>query len=242
MRKLALALLALLCGCSLPGTPQRALDTRSCQPASTCVDLVVAIDASPSSRDPIGRPAEAENIFGRGDAEPGSMLWAATHGLESALTWFDPARVAVAVIRLTEDSAPETGLTSDFALVGAALNRIREREPRDESCHGCAARMALPLLTPGIAAGHCPIFLVLADTLVMDPHGPSGIAENENEFAQAVFPLSLAHPTLIALEPNEPEQAERLASKLALAGARMVKAGDSPAVTLAIVEAVESCE
>jgi hypothetical protein len=250
MRRLAVALLALLCGCSSPGTspePPRALDTRSCQPAHSCVDLVVAIDASFSSVDPIGQPVKPERIFGRSsEAGPGTKLWAATDGLEAALAQLDSGRVAVAVTRLTMEreggSAVEIRPTNDFAAVGAALARIREREARDSSCHGCAARTALSLLTPAIAAGRCPIFVILADTLVTAPHDPSRFSDNEDEFAQAMFPLSLATPTLVALEPNWAEQAQRLAQKLAVAGARMVTADDTAKVTSAIVGAVETCE
>jgi hypothetical protein len=149
------------------------------------------------------------------------------------------------VIRLAsaDDRKPiEIALTNDFSLITAALARMRGREPRDLSCHGCAARTALSVLTPSIAAGRCPIFVILADTDVTDPHGPESSARNENEFAQALFPLSIAAPTLIALAPNDPADLERLTQKLALAGGRVVDASSADQVAGAIREAVASCD
>ena len=251
MRRRALAFLALFCACNTAGSsrvepPTRSTDSRVCQPAAACVDLVVAIDTSPSFTDPIGQPLVLSFARSKREVGPDSKLWAAIDGLQGALADLDSDHVAVAVTRLDGgrggSSRVEAGLSNDYPAVGAVLKRMRELDPRDPSCHGCAARAAVSLLAAGTAAGRCPQLLILADTDVTAPFGPESRSKNENDFAQAIFPLSIARPTLIALGPIEPDDADRLTQALAIAGGRIVTANDVGAVTSAIVNAVESCE
>jgi hypothetical protein len=253
MRWRALALL-LLSGCASWDPPSeeplRGGDTRDCQTPS-CVDVVVAVDTSGSSADPIDRLPEFKlrDLFVRPGAGSSSRLWTALDGLKLALPQLDDAKVAVALTGFAGDtdvversSWLEASLTNDYASIEAGVERMRARGADGGSCHACAVKLAASVLAPGREAGRCSLLVLLADAYPTLPRGPESEDGNRRDFAFALERSGIRHRVLVRLGIDEAKPVARLEVLMSAVDMEVPAATHADHVSAAIVQAVDSCD
>lgn len=253
VRILVLILALLLNGCAswapFQDRPIRADDSRKCNSPNACTDLVIAVDTSASSAWDIAEPDEWKGeIWGYPDAGPGSRLWAALDGLDSAVRDLDPATVGVALIRFSGEldrgataAWVEAELTNDYAAIETAAARMRERGSDGWSCHACAVRLAGPILVNAAKENRCPVLVILADTRPTLPYGPGFTEDSQREVAKALRENGITESTLVAVGHVDHEEAQRMQNVLESAGGSVLAVNGSGGVANAILTAVESC-
>ena len=89
--------------------------------------------------------------------------------------------------------------------------------------------------------GRCPVLIFLTDGLPTLPHGPAEPAQNLDDLTESLRILGVRKSVFVISNEGDQADVDQLERAVGQVGGRVIRAGEPPEVSDAILEAANSC-